>query len=339
MVIKSKAPFRIGLAGGGSDVSPYSDLYGGAVLNTTINLYAKSTIIPRNDNHIVFENKESGKTFEFETASELPLNGIIDLQIGVYNHIAQYFSKKPLAFTLTTEMDVPTGSGLGTSSTLVVAVLGAFLKWLKINLSPAEIAQLAFKIEREELKMAGGKQDQYAAAFGGINFLTFGKTVEVEKLQLSQEVLNDLQENLILFHNKSERKSSEIIEEQMKNIQNQNENSILATHNVREEAFIMKAALQSGNLAEIGHILNRGWKFKKQLARGITNQTIDEIYETALFAGALGGKISGAGGGGFMLFYVPAWQKEKVISALQKLGGNSVPYKMVDTGLSAWIEE
>jgi D-glycero-alpha-D-manno-heptose-7-phosphate kinase len=205
MIIRSKAPFRIGLAGGGSDVSPYSDIYGGAVLNAAISLYAKTTIIPTRDNQIIFESVDKHFKFQFDSLASLEIKEEIALQIGVYNHMVKHYSKRPLSFKMITEMDVPTGSGLGTSSTLVVSIIGAFCRWLKINLSPTEIAQKAFQIERIELGMAGGKQDQYAAALGGFNFLEFGEEVSIEHLTIVHELSNELEFNLILYYNKVKR--------------------------------------------------------------------------------------------------------------------------------------
>ncbi len=165
MIIRSRAPLRVGLAGGGTDVSPYSDLYGGAVLNATITMFAYATIEPRDDGKIIFEAVDRNVKLEFEAREQLEIDGNLDLLKGIYNRVVKDFVKKPLSFELSTYVDVPPGSGLGSSSTLVVAVLGAFIEWLKLPIGEYDMAHLAFEIERKDLGMAGGKQGQYAATF------------------------------------------------------------------------------------------------------------------------------------------------------------------------------
>ena len=284
--------------GGGTDVSPYSDIYGGAILNATITMYAYATIEPRDDGKIVLNAVDRGKRIELETEENLEINGKLDLLRGVYNRIVKDFVKKPLSFELSTYVDAPSGSGLGSSSTLVVAIIGAFAEWLKLPLGDYDIAHLAYEIERKDLGMAGGKQDQYAATFGGFNFMEFydNNKVIVNPLRIKQEIINELQFNLLLYYTGTSRLSSKIIEAQVKNVSAKREKSIEAMHKLKEQAVMMKEAILKENLDEIGEILDFGWQHKKQMAEGITNPVIDEIYETAKKAGAIGGKISGAGG-------------------------------------------
>ena len=195
MIIRSKAPLRIGLAGGGTDVSPYCDLYGGAILNASISLYATAVIEPTNDGKIIFQSMDKEVIESFDEALVLPVTGKLELMAGIYNRVVNDFTGKPLSFRLTTFVDVPPGSGLGTSSTLVVAVLGAFVEWLKLPLGEYDIAHLAYSIEREDLKQAGGRQDQYAATFGGVNYMEFsaGDKVIVNPLRIKQHYLNELE--------------------------------------------------------------------------------------------------------------------------------------------------
>ncbi|MDB4089066.1 GHMP kinase [Flavobacteriales bacterium] len=339
MKIRSKAPFRIGFAGGGTDVSPYSDNYGGAILNATISLYAYTTIIPRTDGKIIFKALDRGETLEFDSAHNLPISGTLDLQIGVYNRVVKEFGLKDLSFELITSMDVSSGSGLGTSSTLVVSILGAFVEWFKLPLGEYDIAKLAYDIERVDLKMAGGKQDQYAATFGGVNFMEFNKKNEVivNPLRIRKELLNELQFNLILYYTKTSRESAKIIETQANNAKTQQEEPVNAMHQVKEQAYLMKEALLKGELNKIGEILSTGWENKKKMAVGITNNLIDNIYSEAIKAGATGGKISGAGGGGFMIFYTEETNRYKVLKALEKFGGQSKSYEFCYEGLTSWI--
>ena len=338
MKIRSKAPFRIGFAGGGTDVSPYSDNYGGAILNATISLYAYTTIIPRTDGKIIFKALDRGEILEFDSANKLPISGTLDLQIGVYNRVVKEFGLENLSFELITTMDVSSGSGLGTSSTLVVSILGAFVEWFKLPLGEYDIAQLAYDIERVDLKMAGGKQDQYAATFGGVNFMEFhkGNKVIVNPLRIKEELLNELQFNLILYYTKTSRESAKIIETQANNAKTKREKPVQAMHLVKEQAFLMKEALLKEELHKIGEILSTGWENKKKMAEGITNKLIDNIYSTAIKAGATGGKISGAGGGGFMIFYSEESKRYKVLKALEKFDGQAKHYEFCKEGLITW---
>jgi len=338
MIIRSKAPLRLGLAGGGTDVAPYSEIYGGAILNGTISMYAYASIEPRKDGKIVIHSIDKDETFLVRSRKVLEKDGHLILHKGIYNRVVRDFTKKPLSFTLTTYVDAPAGSGLGTSSTLVVAILGAFAEWLNLPLGEYDLAHLAFEIERIDLAMAGGKQDQYAATFGGINFMEFSKDdkVIVNPLRVKDIYLDELAHNLILYHTETSRLSSKIIEQQTRNVTRKVGKTIEAMHRLKEQAVMMKEALLMGELDKIGEILDFGWKYKKNMASGITNPFIDEIYETAVKNGATGGKISGAGGGGFMFFYCPGNSRGKVIDSLKKFGGQTKRYEFTSKGLTAW---
>ncbi len=338
MIIRSKAPLRIGLAGGGSDVSPYSDIYGGAILNATVSMYAYANIIPRNDGKIIFKTADRNEYFEYKSEEFLEIDGNLDLHKGIYNRIVKDFTAKPLSFELLTFVDAPAGSGMGTSSTLVTAILGAFAEWLKLPLGEYDIAHLAYQIEREDLKMAGGKQDQYAATFGGVNFMEFyaDDKVIVNPLRIRSNVLNELSNNVLLYYTQKSRVSADIIKKQQKNVINKNSNSIEAMHNIKNQAILMKEALLKSELDKIGELLDYGYKYKKQMANGIATEEMEKIYKTAIKAGATGGKISGAGGGGFMFFYCPENTKYSVMKALNKLGGSFYKYEFTNSGLKTW---
>ena len=338
MIIRSKAPLRLGLAGGGTDVAPYSELFGGRILNATISMYAYATIEPRDDKKIILNSVDKNERYTYENMLALPIDGKLDLIKGIYNRVVKDFVKKPLSFELTTYVDAPPGSGLGTSSTLVVAILGAFSEWLGLPLGDYDLAHLAYEIERVDLGMAGGKQDQYAATFGGVNFMEFSKEdkVIVNPLRIHEKYLDELSHNLVLYHTETSRLSSVIIEQQSKNVSNRNEKTIEAMHNLKDQAVMMKEALLKGELGKIGEILDFGWQNKKNMAAGITNPFIDDLYTTAIQHGATGGKISGAGGGGFMFFYCPGITRSAVIEALKKFGGQSKRYEFTAKGLSTW---
>ncbi len=339
MIYRSKAPLRIGLAGGGTDVSPYSDLHGGAILNATIDMYAYATIVPRTDGKIVLNAMDRRERIQLDMQARLPIDGHLDLLKGVYNRVVKDFNHNaPLSFELNTFVDAPAGSGLGSSSTLVVAIVGAFAEWMSLPLGEYDIAQLAYDIERKDLNFAGGKQDQYAATFGGFNFMEFfaDDKVIVNPLRIRSKYLNELSNNVLLYYTGTSRLSSTIIEAQSSNVTEKKEKSIEAMHKLKEQAYMMKEAILKGELDRIGDILDFGWKFKKQTASGVSSPVIDEIYEAALRAGATGGKISGAGGGGFMMFYCPGVSRYAVIDVLKSFGGETHDVEFGKLGVSSW---
>jgi len=337
MIYRSKAPLRIGLAGGGTDVSPYSDQFGGVILNATISLSAYAAIETLPGNKIIIEALDRDEQQSFDLLAELPIDGTLDLLKGVYNRIQKDHSPALQGFRLSTFVDAPAGSGLGTSSTLVVAVLGAFKEMLKLQLDEYKIAQYAYDIERNDLQLAGGKQDQYAATFGGVNFMEFsGDKVIVNPLRIKPEYLHELENNLVLYFTSTSRESAAIIKEQVKNVHEKNEKSIEAMHQLKEQARMMKEALLQGKLDEIGLILDYGFEQKRNMAANISNSNIEEVYTAAKAAGATGGKISGAGGGGFMIFYCPGNTRHAVIKTLNTFGGTVRDYSFTKYGLTTW---
>lgn len=338
MIYRSKAPLRIGLAGGGTDVSPYCDLYGGAILNATVSLYAYANIEPIDENAIILNAVDRKEEERFEWSDKLPVNGTLDLLKGVYNSIQKRYGVPLSGFRLSTSVDAPAGSGLGTSSTLVVAVIGAFAEMLRLPLGEYDIAHLAYEIERNELNMAGGRQDQYAATFGGVNFMEFfaDDKVIVNPLRIKQQYLFELENNLLLYYTSTSRESAKIIEKQKLNVKEKKDKSIEAMHQLKQQAQMMKEALLKGRVHEIGEILDFGFRQKKEMAEGISNSLMEDIYSAAKNAGATGGKISGAGGGGFMIFYCPGNTKYTVMEALGTFGGQCRNYQFVDHGLTTW---
>ena len=287
MIYRSKAPLRIGLAGGGTDVSPFCDLYGGAILNATISLYAHATIEPLSENKIILNASDRNESEEFEFANELPLNGKLDLLKGVYNRIQKDYNSIKGGFRLSTFVDAPAGSGLGTSSTLVVAIVGAFYEMLRLPMGEYDMAHYAYQIERKDLTLAGGRQDQYAATFGGVNFMEFFKDdkVVVNPLRIKQQYLFELENNLMLYYTATTRDSGKIIEQQAQNVSDKKEKSIEAMQQLKQQAQMMKEALLKGRLNEIGEILDFGFQQKRNMAEGISNSLMDEIYTEAKKAG------------------------------------------------------
>lgn len=338
MIIRSKAPLRLGLAGGGSDVSPYSDMYGGLVLNATINLYAYCTIEETSNGQITIDAYDAAEHQSYPSATALEIDGKASLIKGVYNRVVRDFQLKPLSFHITTYNDAPAGSGLGTSSTMVVCILKAFAEWKSLPLGDYEIAKLAFEIERKDLGLSGGKQDQYAAAFGGFNYIEFlpNDFVIVNPLKIKRWIIDELEASMLLYFTGQSRSSAKIINEQKKNTETGNETAIDATHKIKQSAIDMKLALLKGDINVIADILREGWENKKKMANNITNPIIQEAMETALTAGAKAGKVSGAGGGGFIMFIVEPTKKKEVEAALNRLDGFVMPFNFSDSGSHGW---
>lgn len=338
MIIRSKAPLRLGLAGGGSDVSPYSDIYGGLVLNATINLYAYCTIEETNDRQITICSYDAGVHKSYPATDSLLIDGEASLIKGTYNRIVKDFRLKPLSFRITTYNDAPAGSGLGTSSTMVVCILKAFIEWLSLPLGDYEVAKLAYEIERKDLKLSGGKQDQFAAAFGGFNYMEFLKDdmVIVNPLKIKRWIIDELEASMLLYFTGRSRSSATIIDEQQQNTRNGKEETIEAMHKIKQSAIDTKLALLKGDMNAFADILREAWEQKKKMASHITNPMIQEAMDVALQAGAKAGKVSGAGGGGFIMFVVEPTLKKEVENALKNLSGSIMPFSFCDGGAHGW---
>lgn len=339
MIIRSKAPLRLGLAGGGTDVSPYSDEYGGYVLNATIDMYASCTIEITDEGRISFYAADREEYFECNSTEHLEIDGKLDLHKGVYNRIIRQFNVNwPLSFRMTTYSDAPAGSGLGSSSTMVVAMLKAYVEWLHLPLGEYDLAHMAYEIERLELGMSGGKQDQYAATFGGFNFIEFcaNDRVIVNPLRIKSWIINELESAMVLYYTGVSRESARIIEEQIKNMEQGNQLSIDALHNLKQDAVLMKEAILKGDIAIFAKYLGNSWEAKKRTASAITNTYLDQIFNKAIEAGAFAGKISGAGGGGFMMFIVEPTKKPNLIKILNNMDGKVMNFHFTKNGTIGW---
>ncbi len=338
MIIRSKAPLRLGLAGGGSDVSPFSDMYGGLVLNATINLYAYCTIEETGDGTVEMNSFDSVFFGRENSASFFPIDGKADLIKGVYNRVIKDFDLNPLSFRITTYNDVPAGSGLGTSSTMVVCILKAFVEWLNLPLGDYEISRLAYEIERKDLKLSGGKQDQYAAAFGGFNYMEFlsNDLVIVNPLKIKRWIVDELESSMILYFTGVSRSSAAIIEEQQKNTIQDRSEAVEAMHKIKQSSIDMKLALLTGDMREFARILGDAWENKKKMASAITNSVIQEAFDVAFANGALSGKVSGAGGGGVVMLMTDPVNRKKIIDAMNKLNGYVMPFQFSDGGAHGW---
>lgn len=337
MIIRSKAPLRLGLAGGGTDVNPYCDDYGGIVLNATIDQYVHCTIIENNFNTLEFIALDIDKKEKYDTIQILPYNGILDLHKCIYNTIIKLYNiNYPLSFVMYTYSDAPPGSGLGSSSTLVVSIIKCFVEWLSLPLGEYDIANLAYKIERIELALNGGKQDQYAATFGGFNYIEFfaNDNVVVNPLRLKNWIIDELEASIILYYTGASRSSAMIIDDQQKNANNSITTEAL--HSLKQSAIILKNALLKGDIDTFAEIIGSSWNHKKKLSKLITNKSINLIFEAALNAGAISGKVSGAGGGGFIIFVVNPINRIKVLNSLEPFLGKVINFHFSKSGSHSW---
>lgn len=339
MLVRSKAPLRLGFAGGGTDVSPYSDEYGGSVLNATIDMYAYCTLEPLERPVVAFHAADRDEVFECEAAPYIPLIGQLGIHKGIYNRVVRDFNHgKPLPLRITTYSDAPAGSGLGSSSTMVVAMLKAYQEYLNLPLGDYDLAHLAYEIERLEVGLSGGKQDQYAATFGGFNFIEFyaDDRVVVNPLRVKNWIVNELENSLVLFYTGTSRESANIINEQSRNARTHNPGSIQAMHELKNDSVLMKEHLLKGDIARFAELMGKSWNAKKRMASGISNPHIDRVYDVAMGNGAWAGKVTGAGGGGFMMFLVDPVDRRNIVRKLSEFQGQVINAHFSFVGTQSW---
>lgn len=339
MIVRARAPLRLGLAGGGTDVSPYCDIYGGHVMNVTIDRYAYAIIAPRAGRESCFHALDVGHEEIHSCDGSIDGGGPLQLLKGVYARVSREFlgGKRP-PLTLKTFSDAPPGSGLGSSSTMVVALVQAFAEYFSLPLGEYEIAHLAYDIERKDLKLAGGKQDQYAATFGGFNFMEFyaDERVIVNPLRIKDWIWAELEASLVLYFTGVSRASADIIDQQARNVGDKNQVSIDAMHRLKEEAVQMKECILRGDLRGLEMTLQAGWEAKKKTATTVSNPLIEQVERIAFEHGARAAKISGAGGGGFMMFLCDPERRIGLIRALLAEGGSILDFHFTPKGASAW---
>lgn len=339
MLIRARAPLRLGLAGGGTDVSPYCDVHGGYVLNATIDRYAYAVIKTLDDPVVRFAATDKQEEITQAVYEPLQLNGDLDLHKAVYNEILLgYNGGNSLPLELSTFCDAPVGSGLGSSSTLVVAMIRAFAELLNLPMDDYTIAHLAFKIERVICGLQGGRQDQYSATFGGFNFMEFyaDERAIINPLRIKNWIICELEASLVLFYTGVSRESARIIADQSGNVKSGDTNAFEAMHGLKREALVMKECLLKGDFDGIVDSMRQGWESKKRSARTVSTPHIEEIYNAALAVGTLAGKVSGAGGGGFMMFFVPPDKRMNVIRTLHSFEGQVSNCQFTKHGTQAW---
>lgn len=342
--VRARAPLRLGLAGGGTDVSPYCDLHGGAVMNATIDRYIYATIeaLPQGDagDEVVLQSHDLGIEARYPAGrGALPVDGRLDLPKAVYNRVvADFLGGHAPPLRISTHSEAPAGSGLGSSSTLAVAVLQGLTEMFGLPLGEYDVAHLAFAVERQDLGLAGGRQDQYAAAFGGFNFMEFraDDVVVVNPLRIKPETVRELEAATILCFTGVSRESATIIAEQVRHAAAGDAKPIEAMHRLKAAAVAMKEALLRGDRRAVAETLHHGWESKRGMAAGISTGPIEDAMATAMGAGALAGKVSGAGGGGFVMLLAPLERRRAVMDALRERGYRAETCRFTNEGAVAW---
>jgi D-glycero-alpha-D-manno-heptose-7-phosphate kinase len=339
VIVRSRAPLRLGLAGGGTDVSPYCDVHGGYVLNATIDRYAYAVITQLKEPLVKFVATDQQVEVESSASECLALSGPASLHKAVYNFVVKKFNGgQAIPLELRTFCDAPAGSGLGSSSTLVVAMLRAFSELLNLPLDDHTIAHIAYQVERVDCGLQGGRQDQYSATFGGFNFMEFyeNERAIINPLRIKNWIICELEASLVLYFTGVSRESAKIIADQSKNVTSGSVDALEAMHGIKREALVMKECLLRGDFNGMVESMRQGWENKKRSAKTVSNPHIDTVYDAAINAGALAGKVSGAGGGGFMWFFVPADKRMNVIRTLNSFGGQVSNCHFTKHGSQAW---
>jgi len=341
LIIRSKAPFRLDLGGGGTDVAPYSEQRGGIVFNTTIDQYAYVTVVPREDGEFTVESQDYNVIARFRGEEDLAYDGNLDLVKATIKTMLERDALIKMGCEIFIHSDVPAGSGLGSSSTVCVALVGALAEYYRIPYTSYEIAYLAYHIEREDLGIKGGYQDQFAAVFGGFNLMEFGKngSVIVNPLRIKQDILNELHYHLVLAYSGKSRLSDRILDKQINRYVASPKEIGQIYDNLRDYARQMKDAVITGNLDEFAALITKAFQEKKKAVEGLTTDLVDKIYDTAMEHGAIGGRIMGAGGGGHLLFYVDYKRKREVINALTDIGAEVKNFQFEQNGLQTWIQK
>jgi D-glycero-alpha-D-manno-heptose-7-phosphate kinase len=333
-LVRAKAPLRISFAGGGTDVPPFPEREGGCVLSSTINRYAWGTLRPRQDGQICINSLDFGVSLAYASRDELTYDGQMDLAKAAINRLAGEHSG---GYDLFLHTDAPPGSGLGSSSAMMVALVGLLKEFHGLPLTDYEVAELAYEIERVDLGIKGGMQDQYAASFGGFNFIEFlSDRVVVNQLKISRDILNELEYNLLLGNTGKLRLSSHIIDDQVRRYEEEDADTTAALKELKALTTEMKNALLHRKLDEFGKLLDLEWQHKRRMSTRISSPELDDLYSVALEEGALGGKITGAGGGGYMLLYCRFDRKRAVRDKMREMGVWMTEVSLEPLGLQTW---
>lgn len=329
---RARAPLRLSFCGGGTDVSPYPEEHGGLVLSATINQYAYASLRPRRDSRVTLASLDYDMSVKYDHPRGMRFDGQLDLLKAAIRAL-----RVRRGLDLWVHSDAPPGSGLGSSSTMMVALIGVLSAWLRRPLSNDETAALAYRVERVDLELAGGRQDQYSAAFGGFNFIEFrADSNVVNPLRVRPDVIRELEYRLLLCYLGQTRQSANIIERQTRNYRAGRKTTVQALHALKGRTLEMKKALLLGDVDGMGELLHQAWQSKKQLEEGISNSRVDQLYRLARKEGAIGGKMPGAGGGGYFLLLTRFDRKHRVAQALERHGAQAVSFQFEPHGLETW---
>jgi D-glycero-alpha-D-manno-heptose-7-phosphate kinase len=338
MIYRARAPLRISFCGGGTDLAPYVNDQGGLVLNATIDRHAYATLRLRDDRQVRVRSLDFKTDLHFSLDEPPPFDGNLDLIKACLQRLSPDSREQERGVELYLETDAPPGSGLGASSALVVATIGALAEWRRLTLDKYEVARLAWEIERLDVGVPGGLQDQYAASFGGFNLIECRSERDalVNPLRIEARILHELEYNMLLVYTGATRTSSQIIQSQIAGLKGKQHAVVEAMNRMKALTLEAKDALLTGRLEDFAGLLHEEWEAKKRTSDSITTTAIDEMYAEARRLGALGGKVSGAGGGGFMFLYCPFDRKPAVSERMRQLGGEVLPMAFVTEGMQAW---
>jgi D-glycero-alpha-D-manno-heptose-7-phosphate kinase len=332
-----RSPVRISFGGGGTDLPAYYEQYGGAVVSATINKYFYTILGRRLDQQIQIISSDLRVCENWRDFSSVDIEGSsLEIPVAVLKHL-----NRELCVDLFLASEIPPGTGLGSSASVCVNVLKTLASYFQIGLSKYELAERAFYVTREVLKRHAGKQDEYAASFGGLNFLEFlpDGGVRVEPLELAPGLLAEFETSLLLFFTGAARHSWGILVEQEHSTRAREREPLEALHRIKHLAYRMREALSAGDLPGFAAMLDESWQAKKRVSAKISNQRIDMLYELARANGAEGGKITGAGGGGFLLLYCPPAKQEGVRRALADEGVKEMTFRFDFQGAHVLVND
>ena len=336
MIIRAKAPLRLSFVGGGTDLPSYYNQHGGAVLSATINRYTFVTLIPRVDANIQLCSLDFDLIVKYRIDEKPIYDGILDLAKATIQRLNSSGNWKQ-GFDLYVQGDAPAGSGLGGSSSLTIAVIGALLELRGIRLDNYQIAELAYTIERIDLKISGGKQDQYAAVFGGFNLIEFSEDrIVVNPLRIEPRILNDLEYHLMLCYTGKTRLSAGLIDKQERYHKEGRAETLEGMRELHKLVYEMRDALLQGRLMDFAKMLDFAWISKLKMNPHVTDDHINEMYEVARKNGVIGGKLCGAGGGGYLMLFCEIGKKRVVQEKLEKMGGQFTDFAFEHQGLQTW---
>jgi len=332
MKIRARAPLRVSYAGGGTDVPPYPGLMGGVVLSSTIQNYAYCSITPRSDDKISVTREDQDVRYGPETLQDLKGGG----EVEFVRAVAKRFGTDQ-GFDASLRYDALPGTGLGSSSALCVSLIGAFREWKGNSMTDYDIANLAYDVERKDVGIPGGMQDQYASTFGGFNLIEFKKEANiVNALRIKRETLNELEYNSLLCFTGTTRRSGGILQRQIESYEHRNPEIMQALQRMKELTLQMKDFLLTGNLRNFAEMLNAEWDIKKKLDQAISTEDVEKLLHAATVNGAIGGKLLGAGGGGFLFLYCDSGKRVHVEKAVESLGAKAFPVRFDEDGLQTW---